>query len=66
MPPECGVLHAAPGGELEVLRHAPQRTVPDLPFALWMALAKATPLPPMGWSPADDPDQALLVEQDPP
>jgi len=66
VPPECGVLHAAPDGQLEVLRHARQRTVPDLPFALWMALAKATPLPPQAWSPTDDPDQAMLVEQDAP
>ncbi len=66
VPPECGVLHAAADGRLEVLRHAPQRAVPDLPFALWMALAKATPLPPHAWSPSDDPDQALLVEQDAP
>ena len=66
VPTECGVLHAALDGQLEVLRHAPQRSVPDLPFALWMALAKATPLPPLAWSPSDDPGQALLVEQDAP
>ena len=66
VPPECGVLHAAPDGHLEVLRHAPQRAVPDLPFALWMALAKATPLPPMARAAADDPEQAMLVEQDAP
>ena len=66
VPLSCGVLLAAPDGRLDVLRQAPQRAVPDLPFALWMALAKATPLPPLSWSPTDDPDQALLVEQDAP
>ena len=35
----------APTARLDVVRHAPRRAVPDLPFALWMALAKATPLP---------------------
>jgi hypothetical protein len=63
VPMECGVLHAAPDGPLEVLRHAPQRAVPDLPFALWMALAKATPLSP---PPAEEPGQAMLVDQDTP
>ena len=59
VPPECGVMHAMADGPLEVLRHAPQRAVPDLPFALWMALAKATPLAASG----DDPAQALLTNQ---
>ena len=63
VPPACGVMFAQPGGRLEVARYAPQRAVPDLPFALWMALAKATPLPPLAWLPADDPGQDLLVEQ---
>jgi hypothetical protein len=66
VPPECGVMHVAGDGRVDVLRHAPQRAVADLPFALWMALAKATPLPSLAWSPADDPDQALLVELDAP
>jgi hypothetical protein len=64
VPVSCGVLQAAADGRLDVLRQAPQRAVPDLPFALWMALAKATPLPPLSWSPTDDPEQALLVEQE--
>lgn len=58
IPPDCGVLLAPPDAPLEVLRHAPQRVVPDLPFALWMALAKATPLP--GTFGDDEPGQALL------
>ena len=49
IPPECGVLvaHGADGGfALDVARPAPKRTAP-LPFAAWMALARATPLE--GW-----------------
>ena len=45
IPASCGVMLALPDGPLEMLRHAPQRVLPDLPFALWMALARATPLP---------------------
>jgi hypothetical protein len=41
VPPECGVLVAAPDG-FEVARPAPKRAM-RLPFALWMALARATP-----------------------
>lgn len=42
IPAECGVM-AANGGELEVLRTAPKRPSQKLPFAVWMALAKAAP-----------------------
>ena len=66
MPAACGVMVAGPGGRLKVVRYAPKRPVPDLPFALWMALAKATPLPPLAWAPADDPSQNVLLEHDPP
>ena len=45
VPASCGVIIAAPDGRLDVVRHAPRRVVPDLPFSLWMALAKATSLP---------------------
>lgn len=53
IPPECGVIVARrePGGTgfgpLECLRPAPMRSL-QLPFAAWMALARATPaaLPP--------------------
>jgi hypothetical protein len=41
---ECGVMLWQEPSGLHVLRVAPKRAVPELPFALWMALAKATPL----------------------
>lgn len=63
VPPSCGVIHALPDARLEVVRHAPARAVPDLPFALWMALAKATPLVPGQLDAQDmEPVQALLRE----
>lgn len=62
VPPECGVLLADSGGRLELVRAAPKRPLADLPFALWMALAKATPLPSPAWSVVEDPAQALLCE----
>lgn len=64
VPDCCGVLMARVEGDavrLEVARHAPRAPVRDLPFTLWMELAKATPLP-RPWSGGDDPDQALLQE----
>ena len=67
VPDCCGVLLArgdAASVRLEVLRHAPRAPVRDLPFALWMELAKATPLP-RPWTAGDDPDQALLQELPP-
>ena len=42
VPPECGVMAAA-AGRLSVLRNAPRKEVVELPFHVWMALAKATP-----------------------
>lgn len=42
VPPECGVMAAAQG-RLSVLRNAPRKEVVQLPFHVWMALAKATP-----------------------
>ncbi|HEX7441541.1 MAG TPA: hypothetical protein VF319_15745 [Caldimonas sp.] len=50
IPPECGVLVAG-AGPLEVLRPAPKRPM-RMPFQLWMALARATPLP--GWRLEDE------------
>lgn len=41
IPPECGVLLSR-GTALEVLRPAPRNPC-ELPFATWMALARATP-----------------------
>lgn len=43
IPPECGVM-VVQQGRLAVARPAPQRAVEKLPFQLWMALAKATPV----------------------
>jgi len=42
IPPVYGVMLALPGGALEVARPAPKRAM-RLPFAIWMALARATP-----------------------
>ena len=49
IPPECGVLIAtgdSAEGALDVARPAPKRAM-QMPFGLWMALARATPLE--GW-----------------
>lgn len=55
VPEPCGVLIAQPD-RLVVARQAQARAAADLPFALWMALARSTPL-----SAADDmPAQAML------
>jgi hypothetical protein len=44
IPPECGVMVAREaGGALDVARPAPRRAL-RLPFAAWMALARATPV----------------------
>ena len=49
IPPECGVLVATDDG-LDVARPAPKRPM-QVPFGLWMALARATPLD--GWRSED-------------
>ncbi len=43
IPPECGVMLAL-GNRLTVARPAPRRAVARLPFAVWLELAKRTPL----------------------
>ena len=43
VPEECGVL-IAEADKLHVARNAAKRPATELPFAIWMALAKATPL----------------------
>ncbi len=48
VPSECGVMHCEEG-RLVVARAAPRRAMARLPFAVWMALARATP-----WLPPDD------------
>ena len=42
VPEECGVL-IAEADKLQVARNAAKRPAMELPFAIWMALAKATP-----------------------
>ncbi len=54
VPAECGVM-LLNNQRLVVARAAPRRTRQDLPFGVWLALAKATPLPGL----ADD-EQGLL------
>jgi hypothetical protein len=56
VPPECGVL-VVDGSRLAVARTARRRTRTGLPFGVWMALAKATPLPSL-----DDDAQGQLGE----
>ena len=51
---ECGVM-VIEGGRLLVARTAPQQARKPLPFALWLALAKATPVAGL-----NEDDQALL------
>lgn len=63
IPVACGVLIAEPD-RLVVARPAPKRQVLDLPFALWMALAKATPLPGLVHAPDGLADQAPLKVTD--
>jgi hypothetical protein len=63
VPQDCGVVmaHGSDFATLEVLRMAPVRAMPfdaGLPFAVWMALARATPLP----APAEDERQRHLGE----
>ena len=50
IPAECGVLVAGTAG-LEVARPAPKRPM-QMPFQLWIALARATPL--AGWRLEDE------------
>ena len=54
VPPECGVL-VLERGRLAVARAAPRRSREGLPFGVWMALAKATPVTGL-----DEEAQALL------
>ncbi|MES2584738.1 MAG: hypothetical protein V4627_18575 [Pseudomonadota bacterium] len=64
IPLQCGVM-VLQGDRLEVLRNAPKRAVADLPFALWMVLAKATPLRAHADLGSDGPDQSMLLERAP-
>jgi hypothetical protein len=43
VPPECGVMIAEPD-RLHVARNAAKKSCREMPFAIWMALAKAAPV----------------------
>ncbi len=58
VPPECGVLLAHPD-RLVIARPAPRRSRATLPFSVWMALAKASPV---GAGEREDEAQGLLGE----
>jgi hypothetical protein len=49
IPIECGVMISV-NGKLEAIRTAPKRPANGLPFAVWMALARAVPVQGMDWS----------------
>jgi hypothetical protein len=49
IPVECGVM-VSQEGKLNVIRAAPKRPANGLPFAVWMALAKAVPVQGVDWS----------------
>jgi hypothetical protein len=63
VPPACGVIYALPDGRLDVARQAPSRAIAELPFALWMALAKAVPLTLSAATENEEPGQTLLQAQ---
>ena len=62
VPPECGVLIAEPD-RLHVARNAVRRAAREMPFAIWMALAKATPLRADSLQGDADAPQSPLAEQ---
>ena len=64
IPLECGVM-LLQDERLEVIRNAPKRAVADLPFALWMVLAKSTPLRTSAELGTNGSDQSMLLEQPP-
>jgi hypothetical protein len=60
VPAECGVL-VLEGARLQVARPAPKRPRGAVPFGVWMALARATPVAGL-----DDEAQALLGDSESP
>ena len=60
VPPECGVL-VLERGRLQLARPAPRRARRSVPFGIWIALAKATPVAGL-----DEGAQALLADCDQP
>lgn len=63
IPVECGVMLWV-DGKLEVARSAPKRASKQLPFAVWMALAKATPVQALSWDAEGGSGQAPLSFSD--
>ncbi len=61
IPMECGVMVWA-DGTLAVVRNAPKRPSVQLPFGVWMALAKATPVEGGAAGDDDGADQAPLSD----
>jgi hypothetical protein len=57
IPTSCGVM-VFKNNQFEVTRMAPKRTVSELPFSVWMVLAKATP---RRGSDLDNPQVALTM-----
>lgn len=62
IPEECGVM-VLDGGRLDVVRNAPRRAVPELPFSMWMALAKTRPVSSEAFISSANPCQSLLLDQ---
>lgn len=58
IPVECGVM-VFQNNQFEVMRMAPKRTVSQLPFSVWMELAKATP---QRGADLDNPQALLLIK----
>jgi len=63
IPDECGVMMMQDGQRLEVIRNAPKRAIADLPFSMWMALAKAIPMGSGSSLSSIEPSQSLLTDQ---
>jgi hypothetical protein len=62
IPDECGVM-VMTGARLEVIRNAPRRAIPDLPFSMWMALAKARPASADSCFSSIEPCQSVLTDR---
>ena len=62
IPDECGVM-MLDGQRLEVMRNAPKRAIADLPFSMWMALAKAIPMGSGASLSSMEPSKLALTDQ---
>lgn len=63
IPVECGVMLCV-DGQLDVVRAAPKRPCRELPFGVWMTLAKATPIQALELQGEEALDQAGLMDED--